>query len=375
MTSDQDLDLWAFRPGARAWHPSAAGTSAWSFHRSLPGYQPTPLVEAPGLAADLQVGAVWVKDESNRMGLPAFKVLGASWAVNCALRACDGAGPADSLGELQRGLGSGRPTLVTATDGNHGRAVAWMAHLLDLPARIYVPAVISAVAIAAIAAEGAEVVQTDLVYDDVVALAASSCVDRADQVLVQDTSWADYTEIPQRIVDGYATLFTEVDEQLSGVDADLVVVPTGVGSLLQAALEHYRATGLRHRPSVLAVEPVTAACVTRSLAAGAPVSVDTSAFTILAGLNCGTVSDNAWPAIRAGLDAGIGITDAAAVMAVDRLSRYSVAAGPCGAAALAGAAAALSSPRRRTQLGLGPDSVVILVSTEGTAANVPVEAL
>ena len=161
------------RPGVAAERRRPVGVELPPFPAR---YHPTPLVEAPGLAADLQVGAVWVKDESNRMGLPAFKVLGASWAVNCALRARDGAGPADSLSELQRGLGSGRPTLVTATDGNHGRAVAWMAHLLDLPARIYVPAVISAVAIAAIAAEGAEVVQTDLVYDDVVALAASSCV-------------------------------------------------------------------------------------------------------------------------------------------------------------------------------------------------------
>ena len=124
---------------------------------------------------------------------------------------------------------------------------------------------------------------------------------------------------------------------------------------------------------MLAVEPVTAACVTRSLAAGFPVSVDTSAFTVLAGLNCGTVSDNAWPVIDSGLDAGIGITDAAAVTAVDQLSRYGVAAGPCGAAALAGASAALTNPHRRAQLGLGPGSVVVLVSTEGTAANALVE--
>jgi diaminopropionate ammonia-lyase len=291
--------------------------------------------------------------------------------VNCALRARDGAGPAETLAELEAGLASARPTLVTATDGNHGRAVAWMARLLGLPARIFVPAVISATAVRAIAAEGAEVVQTDLVYDDVVAVAAASCVDLVDQVLVQDTAWPGYTEVPQRIVDGYATLFAELDEQLGATAADLVVVPTGVGSLLQAALEHYRAPTLLHRPAVLAAEPVTAACVTRSLAAGSPVSVDTSAFTILAGLNCGTVSHNAWPAINGGLDAGIGVTDAEAMASVHRLSRHGVAAGPCGAAALAGARAVLSDPLKRDQLGLGPESIVVLISTEGTAANPP----
>lgn len=369
MGAEPAEQLWAFGPHARAWEPSSVGQPARAFHRSLPTYHPTPLLDVPELAAVLRVGQVWVKDESDRMGLSAFKVLGASWAVNCALHARRGAGPANSLEELRAALEADRPTLVTATDGNHGRAVAWMASLLGLPARIYVPAVISPAAVAAIGAEGAEVVSTELVYDAVVALAASSCADRLDQVLVQDTSWPGYTEVPQRIVDGYATLFAEVDDQLGAATADLVAVPTGVGSLLQAALEHYGAPGLQHRPALLAVEPVTAACVTRSLSTGSPVTVDTSTPTVLAGLNCGTVSENAWPAIRAGLDAGIGVTDAEAVTAVHRLAHYGVAAGPCGAAALAGAAAVLTDPHRRTQLGLGPDAVVVLISTEGPAAN------
>ena len=136
-------------------------------------------------------------------------------------------------------------------------------------------------------------------------LAAASCADSTDHVLVQDTSWPGYTEIPRHIVDGYHTLFAEIDDQLQELAPTLLVVPTGVGSLLQAALEHYRSPGRVDRPAVLAVEPVTAACVTRSLAAGDTITVDSSAPTIMAGLNCGTVSDNAWPVIRGGLDAAV----------------------------------------------------------------------
>ena len=313
-----------------------------------------------------------VKDESYRMDLAAFKVLGASWAVNVAVRSLAGLPPADSLSALQdtaaRAVPGGPITLVAATDGNHGRAVARMARLLGARARIYTPAIISPAAVHAIAAEGAEVVSTGLSYDAAVMVAAASCRDRPDQVLVQDTSWPGYEEIPRQIVNGYATLFAEIDDQMSA-PVSLVVVPTGVGSLLQAALQHYRAPELATRPAVLAVEPVTAACVTRSLAAGEPVHVDTSAPTIMAGLNCGSVSEIAWPVIRAGLDAGVAVSEADARSAAGVLRGQGVDAGPCGAAALAGAEAALGDDQRRTDLGIDPTATVVLINTEGPAAN------
>ena len=306
------------------------------------------------------------------MGLPAFKVLGASWAVNVAIRSTAGLPPADSLAELEDTVAGTAVaedmTLVAATDGNHGRAVAWMARCLGLRARIYIPAVISAAAVDAIAAEHAEVVSTGLSYDEAVLVAAGSSRDRPGQVLVQDTSWTGYEDIPRQIVNGYATLFAEIDDQLSA-PLDLVVVPTGVGSLLQAALQHYRAPALGHRPAVLAVEPVTAACVTRSLAAGRRVDVDTSEPTIMAGLNCGSVSEIAWPVIRQGLDAGVAISDAEAAAAASVLLRHGVDAGPCGAAALAGAESVLDVQQRRTELGLDRSATVVLISTEGLAAN------
>ena len=341
-----------------------------AFHASMPGYYATRLVELPALAADLGVGAVLVKDESDRLGLPAFKILGASWAVNCALSRRGGFDtPATDLPELRERVGNAAITLVTATDGNHGRAVARMAQLLGLAARVYVPAGTTAKTLNAIADEGAQVVQTDLRYDDVVRAAASSTTNRPADILIQDTAWPGYEEIPQWIVDGYSTMFDEIDTQLSDGAPDLIAVPTGVGSLLQAALQHYPSTGSGRRPStkpaVLAVEPVTAACVTESLAAGKPISVDTSRFTSMAGLNCGTVSTIAWPAIRDTLAAAVVVTDDQAHAAMQRLHELGVPAGPSAAASLAGVRAALGDTSQREALATRADSIVVLISTEG----------
>jgi diaminopropionate ammonia-lyase len=340
------------------------------FHSSMLSYRPTPLIELPELAAELGVGAVLVKDESDRLGLPAFKILGASWAVNCALSKRGGFDtPATGLPELRERVGNAAIILVTATDGNHGRAVARMAQLLGLEARVYVPAGTTAKTLKAIADEGAQVVQTDLRYDDVVRAAASSTTNRPADILIQDTAWRGYEEIPQWIVDGYSTMFDEIDAQLGERAPDLIAVPTGVGSLLQAALRHYPSTGSGRRPStkpaVLAVEPVTAACVTASLAAGKPISVDTSRPTSMAGLNCGTVSTIAWPAIRDTLAAAVVVTDDQARAAMQRLHELGVPAGPSAAASLAGVRAVLGDTSQRDALATKADSLVVLISTEG----------
>ena len=356
---------WAAHQGARSWTSVRVRGVAREFHRSMPGYRPTPLTEIPELAAELSVAAVLIKDESARLGLPAFKILGASWAVNCALSQRSGFDtPAANLTEL--GERAGAITLVTATDGNHGRALARVAALLGLPARIFVPAGTSRDTIDAISSEGAQVVQTDLIYDEVVWAAASSTAGHRNDLLVQDTAWPGYEQIPQWIADGYGTLFQEIDEQLHGRVADLVAVPTGVGSLLQAALQHYRQPNLTERPAILAIEPVTAACVTASVAAGRPISVDTSEPTIMAGLNCGSVSIIAWPAIRDGLDAGVTVTDSQAIAAMHWLNELGISAGPCGGAALAGVREALDDADHRASLGITTHSVLVLISTDGS---------
>ncbi|KOG85260.1 diaminopropionate ammonia-lyase, partial [Streptomyces varsoviensis] len=181
----------------------------------MPGYGPTPLTELPEIAAELGVGRFFVKDESSRLGLPAFKALGASWAVHRVLSS--------------RGAGDGAPVrLVTATDGNHGWAVARTARLLGHRAHVFVAHGVHPGAVAAIAGEGARVTEVAGVYDDAVRAAAEAAAEGSDAVLVQDTAWPGYEEVPGWIVEGYSTLFAEVDAQLAAADAGppaLVAVP------------------------------------------------------------------------------------------------------------------------------------------------------
>ncbi|SFS15621.1 diaminopropionate ammonia-lyase [Microbacterium sp. cf046] len=355
MTVEAD---WVVNARAHAWSFAASSGTALEFHRSLPAYAATPLVELSAVAAELNVGRVFAKDESSRLGLPAFKALGASWAVDRALSAA----PA-------------RARVVTATDGNHGRAVARFSLLAGRSARIFIPrGGVHPHAVQAILDEGAQVVEVDGTYDDAVAAAARSAARHRD-VLVQDTAWDGYEQVPAWIVEGYDTLFAEVDEQLIALGADrpdLLMVPTGVGSLLQAAVTHYRSGGRGFRTAVIAVEPTSAACITASIRAGEPVTVETGA-TIMSGLNCGTPSTIAWPVIRAGLDASVAIPDHAAVDAARTLAVNGVHAGPCGAASLAGARAVLGDPERRSAFGIDEHSVVVLTITEGADAN-PVRA-
>jgi len=378
----QPTRSWYARPSARSWTAvPTQGRHPRDFHAELPGYAPTRLVEVPALAAELGVDRVFVKDESSRLGLPAFKILGASWAIYRAVSEHYGveaasfddlrdqianqiAGPADR----HAGWSGGRSAvcLVTATDGNHGRAVARMAALLGLPAHVFVPEGVHPAARAAIEAEGATVTHVAGPYDEAVRIAAES-----GGLLVQDTAWPGYERIPQWIVDGYSTLFAEIDDQLREAGAEpagLVAVPVGVGSLAQAAVTHYRrgqAAGAA--PTLLAVEPATAAGVLHSLENGTPVTVP-SGSTIMAGLNCPTPSSIAWPYLIGGLDAAVTVTDQDAADAAHDLASLGVPAGPCGAASLAGVRAALTSDRRAA-LASGHARTVVLLSTEGAEAN------
>lgn len=354
---------WFARPGARALRCEPAPAEVRVFHAALPDYAPTPLTELPSLADEWGVGRVFVKDESRRLGLPAFKALGVSWAVHRTLaeRAANGAE-------------NGPITLVTATDGNHGRALARVAQRLGQDAHVFVPQGVHPRAVAAIAAEQAKVTEVAGPYDEAVRLAAEAAA-APDAVLLQDTAWPGQERIPGWIVEGYSTLCAEIDEQLAteGVveGPDLVSVPVGVGSLAQAVVTHYRSRPSGHAPALLSVEPEAAPCVLESLIRGAPVSVETGETT-MAGLNCGTPSSIAWPFLRDGLDAAVAITDTDSARAAVDLAAAGVSSGPCGAAALAGLRAALTgagAEERRTASGLGPTSVVVLLSTEGTAAN------
>jgi len=342
----------------RTWRNAIPSDAVALFHRGLDGYSRTPLVELPELATALDVGRVFAKDESLRLGLPAFKALGASWAVERAIR---------EFGQPQD------LTIVTATDGNHGRAIARFSRLAGSKAKIVVPRGLHPDAIAAIRNEGASVEEYDGDYDAAVARAAS-VASVENHVLIQDTAWEGYEEIPRWIIEGYETLFAEIDEQLAefGVfSPDLLAIPTGVGSLLHAALAHYRCTGDRSATAVISVEPDVASCMAPSLEAGEPVTVSTGT-TRMSGLNCGTPSSIAWEFIRNGLDAAVSVTDSHAIAAARKLVSLGLDAGPCGGAGLAGTEVAIgvdAPAEQRSHLGVDAESVIVFVITEGGSAN------
>ena len=315
----------------------AASHEAAAFHRSLDGYRPTPLRDLPGVARELGLARVAVKDESNRLGLPAFKVLGASWAVERALRERPGV-----------------HTLVAASAGNHGRAVAHVARLRGLRCRIYLPARSAHARREAVASEGAEVVVVEGSYEDAVARAAADgrqdgVLELADVGASGPASW---------VIDGYATLFAEV-----GAGFDVALVPIGVGSLGAAAARFGAETGTK----VVGVEPDAAACLTASLAAGRPTAVETPGTT-MAGLDCAEVSEAAWPTLVAGIHGTVTVSDAAAHAAMRELAAAGLEIGDSGAAPLAALRALARSPEAaplRAAVGLDATTRVLLVATEG----------
>ncbi|MBB6099983.1 diaminopropionate ammonia-lyase [Deinobacterium chartae] len=339
------------------------------FHRQLPGYAPTPLCEAPGIARRLGVAQLWVKDESSRLGLPAYKILGASWATWRALTERLGLAPAASgLEELRARLaGAGPLELVAATDGNHGRAVARVARWLGIGAHILVPQDMSAARVEAIQAEGARVTRVSGSYDDAVEAAARQ--QGPSRVVIADTAWPGYERVPGWVVDGYATLFLEADAALAAAGApppDLVLVQVGVGSLAAAAVKHYRRPAGHTR--VVAVEPTRAACLLESLRAGRLTEVPGPHDSVMAGLNCGRPSPLAWPLLQRSLHAAVAIPDRRTEQAVRLLAGEGIRSGESGAAALGGLLELLEGPwaeRARSALEIGPQTRVLVISTEG----------
>src|ERR687893_932289 len=345
-----------------------AGRAPLDFHRRLPGYAVTPLVDAPGLANSLGVGRVWVKDESWRLGLPAFKILGASWAVYRALeRHLGGIGTWEDLEGLSEHLAPFGPlTLAAATDGNHGRAVARMAKLLGLGARIFVPADMAQARIEAIRSEGAEVVVVRGTYDEAVARSAEEADGRC--LVISDTSWHGYEDVPRWVIDGYSTILWEVEDELARLGEEgptLVVAQIGVGAFAAAVARHFRAPGVSPRPKILGVEPVRAACALLSAEAGEIVHLPGPHGSIMAGLNCGSPSVVAWPAVSRGVDLFVEIEDEQAREAMRMLAGAGVVSGETGAAGLAGLLAAAGEAGLRRELGLSPQTRVLLFNCEG----------
>lgn len=327
----------------RAAQPPAQGGAAVAFHRRMDGYAPTALIDAPDLATAMGVGRVLLKAETERFGLPAFKILGASWAAE----------------QLLTGHDTDAITLVTATDGNHGRAVAHVARVRGLAAHILVPAGTAQSRIDGIASEGARVEVFDGSYDDAVEHAASLGDDR--HVVLSDTSWPGYEDVPRWVVEGYETIFGEFDEQSGGVVPDVALIPIGVGSLAVAAANHW--PGLV--PRLAGVEPETAACALESIRAGEPVTVPGPHESIMAGLNAGTVSALAWPVLRERFNAFAAIDDTWAVRGMRELASIGIEAGEVSGGTVGAALALCEIDHARSGLGLTDESVIFLLLTEG----------
>ena len=359
----------------RASIAGAPSLAPLELHRRLPGYTPTPLHNVPALAAQLGLGQVWVKDESCRLGLPAFKILGASWAVYRALEAhvAEHGGqfaPWATIDELREQVAPLHPlTLAAATDGNHGRAVAYMARQLGFAAQIFVPAGTADARIAALHSEGATVTVIDGSYDD--AVAASALLAGPRCLVISDTAWEGYEATPREVIAGYATIFWEIESELAQRNApmpDVVVVQMGVGALAAAVVQHYRRPGLAQQPRIIGVEPTTAACILASMQAGELVLVPGPHDSIMAGLNCGMPSPIAWPLVSGGIDLFLAIDDERAREGMRALAQAGITAGETGAAGLGGLFALLHGPdaaEQRAAHGITPTTSVLILVTEG----------
>ena len=346
-------------PKARA-GAVAAGLFTADEYRQLAGFQvqPTPLFHLKGLALGSSITDIMVKDESSRLGMNAFKILGASYAT------------ARLLDQQRIGRDA---VLVCATTGNHGRAVARAARENNLAARVYVPVTTAAARVQAIEAEGARVVMVDGSYDDAVRLAAEEA-HRHAWTIISDTAWPGYEEIPRLIMAGYTRLMSEAEQQWAPEPPpDVVLVQAGVGGLAGAVVSWLCRRFGAQRPFTIICEPLTAACCLESARLGVPFAVQGRFNTRMAGLASGEVSTIAWPAIASAADAFVAIDDEPSFKAMRVLAHPTdgdpvIVAGASGACGLAVLLAVLSDERLRPvreASGLNPNSRVMVINTEG----------
>ncbi|WP_341914127.1 diaminopropionate ammonia-lyase [Ferrovibrio terrae] len=344
-----------------------AEISAW------PGFAPTPLRDLKALAAESGLGAIWYKDEGGRFGLGSFKALGGAYAVMRQLQRAVAAAlgksvqdiaPADLLAGRYRDIVAS-VTVTCATDGNHGRSVAWGASLFGCACVIYIHALVSAGREAAIAAYGARMVRTSGNYDDSVRQAQQ---DAAAQgwIVISDTSYPGYRDIPRDVMQGYSVMAAEALTQSPQLPTH-VFVQGGVGGLAAAMLAYLWETLGPDRPRFIVVEPDKADCLYRSARAGRPVVVEGALDTIMAGLACGEVSLIAWDILSAGADAFMTVSDAAAADLMRRLAQpdTAIVAGESAVAGLAGALAARQQPDMVAALQLDATSRILVFGSEG----------
>lgn len=328
-----------------------------SFHSSLHGYNPTPLYTLSELARQYEISNIYLKDESQRLGLNSFKVLGASYAVHKLIsnnQAID--------------------TLCTATEGNHGRALAWSAGIFNKKCIVFVPGDTALSRIRAIKNEGARVIRVDGDYDDACKVAESTSL-LEGWTLVQDSAWQGYEEIPANIMAGYLTAYTELEEDLRLInqDIDIVMLQAGVGSWAASGIWYFHARYRKKTPKIIIVEPDEADCILSSFKSGRQTKSAGSNKTIMAGLNCSTVSSIAWEIIHSCATASISLSDSAVIKTIKKLYYPSggdrrIISGESGAAGLAGFIEIMKSEEfkpLKEHLNISDKSNILVFSTEG----------
>lgn len=369
------------KPAALAHTDQEAVERAMTFHRTIPGYQPTPLVSLPALARELGVDKLWVKDESKRFGLNAFKALGGSYAIarwmgeRLGLTGDQLTFPALTAPEARERLGA--VTFVTATDGNHGRGVAWAARELGQQAVVYLPKGSARERLENIRALGAQAEITDLSYDDAVRLAARKGEEHG-WVLIQDTAWPGYEEIPGWIMEGYTTLAGEIFDQLAQAGEEPpthLFLQAGVGSFAASVLGSARCRWGKGCPVTVIVEPDQADCLYRTAKAadGRMHPVTGQMHSMMAGLCCGEPCTLAWDILGPCADAFLSCSDDYAALGMRLLGKPrgsdpAIVSGESGAVGVGVLAGILHEEELHDlcwTLGLDERSRVLCISTEG----------
>lgn len=329
-----------------------------AYHRKIRKYEPTPLISLCKLAKSLGIKELYLKDESTRFRQSNFKILGASFAIHKYLESSPG-----------------KYTFCTATDGNHGRSVAWAARRSKQKAVIYVPEHTAEARIKNIRKQRAKVVVVKGDYDATV-IQVRKDAEKHGYVLIQDTSWEGYREIPTTIATGYKTMLLELEELLhtrNDPKIDFVFLQSGVGTWASSVVAYYRNKYPRCMPKFICVEPVESDSLLESSRNQALSKTRGSQQTLMAGLNCGTASQQAWKILNAGVDLFLAIPDEFAIKAMQNLyfpfkNDTQIFAGESGAAGLGGLLALAndeSLKEVKEKIGLNDKSRVLVFNTEG----------
>jgi diaminopropionate ammonia-lyase len=336
-----------------------------------PDYQASPLHRLDRLAKQIGVATIYYKDESQRFGLKSFKALGGAYAVARQLqqqirqRSGTDASIADLLSGRYRPIVQD-VVISCATDGNHGRSVAWGCGMFGCRCIIYIHRDVSVAREQAMQALGAEVIRIDGNYDASVRQAASDAAEH-DRIIVSDTSYAGYVDIPKDVALGYTVMLKEAVEQMGDSIPTHVFIQAGVGGLAAAVCAYFWELWGSRRPRFIVVEPEQANCLQRSAAAGEPVTVSGDLETLMAGLSCGEVSLLAWDILKPGADDFLTLSEDAvpACMRLLAQGEPAIEAGESAVAGLAAAIAAREDEDLSRQLGLDESSRIFVIGTEG----------